>query len=429
VGQPNMINFLDKIFFRSNNLDYVSNSIKDLTKNTPANKIFEAINNYSSESEVRYVGGCIRKLINKEKVDDIDLSTNLEPKHVCDALKKNNINYYESGIEHGTITALIDEYKFEITSLREDVSTDGRHAKVKFSKNWKEDASRRDFTINSIYSDKDGNLFDPYEGKKDLENGFVNFIGDADKRIKEDYLRILRYLRFFLNYSKKPHSLEVIRKLRMNIGGVSKLSKERLLDELKKIIKLDILEKLSKDKLSLDLILMIFPELKNIKIFSKLNSNKKDILKKIDFIFLLSTMIIDGTDNADYFLYKFNISKKDKKRIKIIDNFYKEKISSKTFTKNNINKVFYYNGKQAVFDILNLRIIKSIKKDETLIELARDYEKRAIPTMPVVADVLMIKYKIPEGKRLGEKLKMIEEEWVKNNFKISDQQVDNIIKN
>ena len=424
-----MNNLIDKIFFRSRNLNYIRSGFKDIKKNTEVDQIFVAIHSFSKNSEIRYVGGCVRKIINREKVDDIDLAVNLDPEDVCKALKDKKIKYYKSGIEHGTITALIDNIKFEITSLRKDLDTDGRHARVKFSKNWKEDASRRDFTINSIYSDKDGNLFDPYNGKKDLENGSIKFIGDSEKRIKEDYLRILRYLRFFLNYSKKPHSLEVIRKLRMNIGGVSKLSKERLLDELKKIIKLDILEKLSKDKLSLDLILMIFPELKNIKIFSKLNSNKKDILKKIDFIFLLSTMIIDGTDNADYFLYKFNISKKDKKRIKIIDNFYKEKISSKTFTKNNINKVFYYNGKQAVFDILNLRIIKSIKKDETLIELARDYEKRAIPTMPVVADVLMIKYKIPEGKRLGEKLKMIEEEWVKNNFKISDQQVDNIIKN
>ena len=289
-----MKNFIDKIFFRSNNLDYVSQSIKDLTNNTSAINIFEAINSFSSESEIRYVGGCIRKIINKEKVDDIDLATNLEPIQVCEALKKNNINYYESGIEHGTITAIIDSQKFEITTLRKDIVTDGRHAKVEFSKNWKDDASRRDFTINSIYSDRDGNLFDPYDGKKDLEKGFVNFIGDTDKRIKEDYLRILRYLRFFLNYSKQSHNLETIRTLKINIGGISKLSKERLFDELKKIAKLQTLEKLSKDKLSLDLILMIFPELKNINIFSKLNSSYRNLLEEKDFIFLLSLMIIDN---------------------------------------------------------------------------------------------------------------------------------------
>jgi len=424
-----MKSFLDKIFFRSNNLDYISQNIKNLTKKTPANKIFEAINHYSTISEIRYVGGCIRKIINNEKVDDIDLATNLETNQVCEALKKNNINFYETGIQHGTITAIINEYKFEITSLREDISTDGRHAKIKFSIDWKKDAARRDFTINSIYSDKEGNLFDPFNGKKDLENGHINFIGNAEKRIKEDYLRVLRYVRFFLNYSKKPHSLEIIRKLRMNIGGVSKLSKDRLLDELRKIIKLNTLEKLSSDKLSLGLILMIFPELKNVDIFYKLSSYKKDLLNQVDFIFLLSLIIIDKTDNTDYFLYKYNISKKDQKRIKIIDKFYKEKVSSKTFTENKMNKVFYFNGKQAVNDIINFRILRSKKIDKTLIELSEFFKNKEIPVMPIGANILMTKYKVPEGKKLGKKLKKIEEEWVKNNFQISDKQIENIISN
>jgi len=424
-----MKNFLDKIFFRSNNLDFISKDIKDLTKNTTANKIFDAINLYSPESEIRYVGGCIRKIINKEKVDDIDFATNLEPKQVCEALKKNDISYFESGIDHGTITALDDEFKFEITSLRKDIFTDGRHAKVEFSKDWKEDASRRDFTINSIYSDKDGNLFDPHNGKKDLENGKVNFIGFTDKRIKEDFLRILRYVRFFLNYSKQPHDPEVVKKLKMNIQGISKLSKERLLDELKKIAKIETLQKLSKDKISLEIILLIFPELKNIKIFSKLNESNKNFLKRNDFIFLISLMIVDETDNVDYFLYKFNISTKNKKRIKNIDNFYKEKISSKTFNQNNMNKYFYYYGREATLDILNFKLVKLNKVDKSLTELVKYYENKEALIMPVKADFLMKKYEIPEGKLIGEKLKRIEEEWVKNNFKISDQEVDSIVNN
>ena len=170
-----MKSLLDKLFFRSNNLNIVSNNLKQISLDTPASKIFFAINSYSSLSEVRYVGGCVRKAIKGEKIDDIDLATNLEPKEVCEALKKNQINYYETGLEHGTITALIDDHKFEITSLREDISTDGRHAQVKFSKDWKKDASRRDFTINAIYSDIEGNIFDPYNGKDDLEKGVINF--------------------------------------------------------------------------------------------------------------------------------------------------------------------------------------------------------------------------------------------------------------
>ena len=128
-----MNNFLDKFFFRSRNLNYISQNLVNLTKQTPANRIFEALNSYTESSEVRYVGGCIRKVIKKEIVDDIDLATNLKPSEVCDALRKKEINFYETGIEHGTITAIIDEYKYEITSLRKDVTTDGRHAKVEFS--------------------------------------------------------------------------------------------------------------------------------------------------------------------------------------------------------------------------------------------------------------------------------------------------------
>jgi len=424
-----MKSFLDTIFFRSNNLDYVSQNIKDLTKNTPANKIFDAINSFSSDSEIRYVGGCVRKIINKEKVDDIDLATNLDPQKVCEALKENKINYYETGIEHGTITAIIDEYKFEITTLREDISTDGRHAKVQFSKDWKEDASRRDFTINSIYSDQEGNLFDPFDGRKDLENGLVKFIGNSDIRIKEDYLRILRYLRFFTNYSKHPHNPELIRKLKMNIGGISKLSKERLFDELKKISQSENLEKIAKNKISLELLQIIFPELKNIIIFSKLNSYKRSILEENDFIFMLSLMIIDDSDNTDYFFYKFNISKKDQKRIKIINDFYQEKISSKTFLENRMNRIFYYDGKQAVCDILNYYLIKSKKIEKNLMDLIHLYKNKSIPKMPIGADTLMTKFNIPEGKQLGTKLKTIEEEWVKNNFKISDKQITYIVNN
>ena len=424
-----MRTFLDKIFFRSNNLNYLSNKIKNLTNNTPVRKIFEAINEYSEESEIRYVGGCVRKIINNEKVDDIDLATNLVPEQVCEVLKKNEINYYESGIDHGTITALIDNYKFEITTLRKDVSTDGRHAKVEFTNNWKDDASRRDFTINAIYSDAEGNLFDPYNGKKDLEDGYINFIGDVNKRIQEDYLRILRYIRFFLNYSKQPHNSEILRKLKINIGGVSKLSKERLLDELKKIFKLGTLEKLINEKSSLELILIIFPELKNYNFFYKLNSEKRNVLREVDFILLLSLMIIDNSDNVDYFLYKYNLSKKDQKRIKIIDSFFKDKFNLKKFTQYNFNEYFYYEGNQAVLDVLRFKVIKSKKIDKSLIELIEYYKNKTIPKMPIGAELLMQKYKIPEGKQLGVKLKKIEVEWVKNNFTISDKQVENIIEN
>ena len=423
-----MENFLNKFFFRSSNLNYISHSVANLTKQTPANKIFEALNTYSDNSEVRYVGGCIRKIIKKEVVDDIDLATNLKPSEVCDALKKKNINFYETGLEHGTITAIIDEYKYEITSLRKDVTTDGRHANVEFSLDWKEDAARRDFSINSVYSDKEGNLFDPYDGKKDLENGIINFIGNAEDRIKEDYLRILRYIRFFLNYSNQSHNPEIIKIIKRNIEGVSKLSSERLIDELKKLTKSSAFIKIFKDEIGLKLLEIIFPQLKNLQNLKKLNSYALKNLSKIDFIFLLSLMIVDGSDNVDYFIYKFNISKKDQKRLKVIDFFYKENASIKNFTEKNFNEIFYFNGRQAVIDIIKFKLFTSKTVEKKLLKLAELYKDKIIPTLPIGANVLMSKYKIPEGKLLGIKLKLIEETWVKNGFQISEKQIQKIIK-
>jgi tRNA nucleotidyltransferase/poly(A) polymerase len=424
-----MNNLLDKIFFRSQNLNYINLGFKDIKKKTEVEQIFSAIHSFSVNSEIRYVGGCVRKIINKEKVDDIDLAVNLKPTDVCEALKQKNIKYYESGIEHGTITALIDNVKFEITSLRKDIDTDGRHAKVQFSDNWKEDASRRDFTINSIYADIEGSLFDPFNGKKDLENGKVSFIGDIEIRIKEDYLRVLRYIRFYLDYSKNKHDPKTIRMIKKNLSGLSNISSERLLDEFEKLLRSKGFLKLINDKDCLEIINLVFPQLKNIFLFNKLNSFAKKNFDKVDFIFLLSLMVIDGTDNVDYFIYKFNISKKDQKRLLSLNSFYSQKVTSKTLSEKNLNKFFYFNGREALIDIIYFKIFKSNKVDNKLIKLIDNFKNKQIPIMPFKANILMKEYNIPEGRKLGAKLKAIEEAWTNNNFQISDKEVQKIVKN
>ena len=424
-----MNNLIDKIFFRYQNLNYINLGFRSIKKETGVEKIFDAISSFSSNSEIRYVGGCVRKIISNEKIDDIDLAVNLKPTDVCKALKKKNIKYYESGIEHGTVTALIKDNKFEITSLRKDVDTDGRHAKVKFSENWKDDAARRDFTINSIYADIEGNLFDPFDGKKDLKSGKVNFIGDVEVRIKEDYLRALRYIRFFLNYSKYKHNPKVIKIIKKNLNGISGISSERLLDEFKKLLKSKGFSKLPKDKDCLEIINLIFPQLKNISLFGKLNDFAKKNFFKVDFIFLLSLLVIDGTDNVDYFLYKFNLSKKDEKRILFLNNFYSTKLTNKTFLEKNLNKFFYYYGRETLMDIIYFKVFKSNKIDNKLIKLIKIFEKKEIPIMPIKANILIKKYQIEEGKELGKKLKVIEETWANNNFNISEKEIQKIISN
>jgi len=340
-----MIGLINKFLSKDENLSLFYPVFQRLKKNTEVEKIFKSISEFSEKSEVRYVGGCVRKIINQEEVDDIDLATNIEPTKVIEILKKDNIEFHEIGVEHGTITARINRQKFEITTLREDISTDGRHAKVKFSDNWHQDASRRDFTFNSIYADLNGNLFDPFNGKKDLEIGEVKFIGEADKRIKEDYLRILRYVRFFLNYSKIKHNSEIKKTIRQNINGLSKISSDRLLDELRKLVLSNGFLKLPKDSFCLEIITLIFPQLKNISLFKNLNEYTKNNITSQDFIFLISLMIINETDNSEYFLYKFNISNEDKKRIRLLQNVFSKLVDRKTFSEKNLWKMLYYNNK------------------------------------------------------------------------------------
>ena len=424
-----MINLINKFFSFSKHLDGKPSSFKELKKKKEIKKLFLAIENYSEDSEIRYVGGCVRKILNNEIVDDIDFAVNLKPEECSAALKENNIKFFEIGISHGTIIAVIDSYKFEITSLRKDLITDGRHAKVAFTTDWQEDASRRDFTINAIFSDIHGNLYDPFNGKKDLEIGKIKFIGDADKRIKEDYLRILRYIRFFLNYSKIEHDDKIRKIIKQNLNGISNISSERLLDEFKKLIISSSFLKLFKDPFCLELINLIFPQFKNLDIFKNLNKFAEINIKKVDFIFLISLMLIDNTDNVEYFLFKFNISSIDKKRILFLNKFYNKEINKNFFSKNNLWKIFYYNGKQALFDLIYFEIFKSKKVNQKLIALLEYFKDKEVPVFPVKAVNLMEKYNIPEGKQLGLKLKKIEEQWIKNDFTVLDNEIEQIFKN
>jgi len=420
-----MINILTEIFSSKKKLSSKEISFLEIAKRTRVLEIFKAISNYDQQSEIRYVGGCVRKILNKEKFDDIDLATNLKPDEVKECLKKNNIDFFEIGIDHGTITAQIDEKNFEITSLRKDISTDGRRAVVEFTNEWTKDALRRDFTINSIYADKEGNLFDPNDGVKDLENGKIEFIGDPEKRIKEDYLRILRYIRFFLNYSKREHKTKVKKIIKQNISGISKLSKERLIDELKKLATSRGFLNIYEDDFCKEILLLIFPQIKNTEILKKLKKNYASEIIKKDFIFLLSLLIIDETDNVEFFLYKFNMSNEAKARINFLKEMYDKSDEKDLMSKKNLQKIFYFQGKSYLLDLIDFQLFNSNKRNNKLIEMKKYFEKLEKPQFPIKAKIIMEKYKMKESKELGEKLKYLENLWVENNFNISEKEVDN----
>ena len=401
---------------------------QDLKNNKGVYKIFGAINNYNETSEIRYVGGCVRKILNDEKTDDIDLATNLTPDQVKHCLEKNQIKFFETGIEHGTITAVIDDQNFEITTLRKDVKTDGRHAVVEYTTNWKEDSLRRDFSINSIYSDLDGNLYDPNSGHKDLNVGIIKFIGDPETRIKEDYLRIIRYLRFYTEYSKIDHEINIIKIIKKNIEGLGKISKERQFNELKKILKLDNFLKLFKNKTSCELFSLIFPQLKNFKKLSKLSKPQEKILKNKSLNFVISFLVIDETDNSDYFVYKYNLPNELKDKINFLKNNSLNKDSTKIFNKKDLQKIFYYEGKSSTIDLIDFNLLY-FKESKKLSELKTYFEKLDKPEFPIKAQLLINDYGLKEGRELGQKLKNLEMKWIENNFNLSKKDMEKVLSN
>ena len=419
-----MNNIISKFFNLKKKLNQKELSFQKIKNSTKILKIFQSISSHNEWSEVRYVGGCVRKILNNENYDDIDLATNLDPQQIKECLCANNIKFFETGIKHGTITATIEKQNFEITSLRKDIATDGRHAEVLFTKDWNEDSSRRDFTINSIYADIDGNIFDPNDGANDLKNGIVRFIGNPEKRIKEDYLRILRYLRFFSTYSLKDHQPEIKKSIMQNISGVVGLSKERLLDEFKKIFKSGALFKLNKDHFSNDVISLVFPQFINLNLLTKLDKNNQKTLLVKSFDFLLAFLVIDETDNSDYFLFKFKTSNETKKKINFLKKSFLESTEKNYFSKKNLEKIFYFNEKSDVLDLIDFELLKSKKNKKKLIELKNYFIKTEKPVFPVKAKNIMEKFDLKEGRELGQKLKYLEDLWVNNSFNISDKEIE-----
>ncbi len=184
----------------------------------------------------RFVGGAVRNALLGEKVGDIDIATPLTPDEVIRRLTRAGLGAVPTGIAHGTITAISSGKPFEITTLRRDVSTDGRRATIAFTDRWDEDASRRDFTMNAIYAARDGTLFDPTGGQVDIAERRVRFVGDAATRIREDYLRALRLFRFHAWYGRGPIDATALAAARTEKAGLKTLSGERVQKELFRLL-------------------------------------------------------------------------------------------------------------------------------------------------------------------------------------------------
>ena len=374
---------------------------------------------------VRFVGGCVRKYLSGEKIDDIDAATILTTDQIKEKLKNTDLKIIDTGIKHGTVTVLSDTKKIELTTLRKDVKTDGRHAEIEYTDDWQLDSERRDFTMNAIYMDINGKIFDPQNGIVDLKNKNVKFIGDPQKRIEEDYLRIIRFIRFKVMYDIQLEKT-TIDAIKHNLTGIKKISKERILDELLKILELKSFLKINESDHLKEIFLMIFPEflylnrLERLKKICKYSNINKDLL--------LAVLLIDDKNNDEYFSHKYNVSSKIKETLKkLSSNLIEVKKNKNFFGKDLIRNVYFYGKEHLInLNIINFSINPKIKIDE-FSKILNLVLKSNVPKLHVNGEYLK-KNGMKEGESLGKVLKKIESEWANNNFEISNERIKDLIK-
>ncbi|HXR88261.1 MAG TPA: CCA tRNA nucleotidyltransferase [Stellaceae bacterium] len=262
------------------------------------------------KGDARFVGGCVRDTILKRPIGDIDLATPLFPEEIMRRLGAAKIKAVPTGIAHGTITAVTDKRPYEITTLRRDVETFGRHARVAFSADWKEDSARRDFTMNALYMSGEGEVFDYHDGIKDLRAGKVRFVGDPKTRIREDVLRLLRFYRFHAWYGRGEADAAARAGCRASTPLLPTLSGERVQTELLKLLT-------AKDPLpSLAMMLedgvmqRILPKTRNLEVLARLIKlePKPDALRRL-------AALVASADEGDALARKLKFSNADRERL------------------------------------------------------------------------------------------------------------------
>ena len=404
----------------------IKNKIFPFYNNSDLKFVFKKLQeDFPNQSTVAmYVGGCVRKHLSSEKIDDVDIATILTTDQIKVKFKDTKFKVIDSGIKHGTVTLVSEKLKLELTTLRKDIKTDGRHAEIEYTDNWQEDSSRRDFTINAIYLDSNGKIFDPQLGIVDFKNNLVKFIGDPQKRITEDYLRIIRFIRFALEYESEIEK-ETVEAIKLNLNGIKKISKERIFNELYKILKIKNFLKLNKKEPLKKIFLLIFPELKYLERLDKFNTIPDKFFN--DKKSLLAILLIDETNNHEYFLHKYNISNELKDNLNFIAKNFINLKKNKKFFQNDLKKNAYYLGKEHLQLLNMLNFLSNQKLNlKYYLDNSNMIKNISLPKFPFNGNFLKNKG-IKEGMVIGKTLKILENEWVNCDFKISEQKISKII--
>ena len=351
--------------------------------------------------QVLFVGGCVRNTILKMPVTDIDLATDAQPEEIIKIAKENNIRFVPTGLAHGTITLIIDNKNYQITTFRSDFDHDGRYAKVEFTESLLLDASRRDLTINALYCNHVGEVIDPLNGLNDIKKQKIKFIGNPNERIKEDNLRILRFFRFQAIYGNKNLEIDSIalEACHNHKSKLAALSKERITSELRKILSapnpLEVIIKMNETGVLNELFQKV--SIDSLEAYLKTEEKFKININWLGR--LLSLQVTQEEESLKLTRCEFKFLKQTKSAIE---------------NQIHVLEFSYYNGVEngKIYSILqNFRHNIILSKN-----LLNQINSLATKKFPITAKDLMPEIR---GKKLGEALRSLEDRWIKSNFTLS----------
>ncbi|GAA5109473.1 CCA tRNA nucleotidyltransferase [Bartonella jaculi] len=376
--------------------------------------------------EARIVGGAVRNQLLEQPISDVDIATTCLPQQIIARVEEAGFKAIPTGIAFGTVTVVAESCSYEVTTLRSDIETDGRHAKVAFCRDWQKDAERRDFTMNALYCDAAGNLYDSVGGLKDIASRTVRFIGLAENRIREDYLRILRFFRFFAWYGEGRPDVQGLKACVCLKGGLQKLSSERIWAEMKKLLMASDPTRALLWMRQSGILTLIFPETEKwgIDAIHSLVKTEQALGWKVDPLLRLESLLPPDSARLHKMAHRLRLSHKETTRLKEWADL---EMISQDCSDDVVRKLIYLHGRQPVLDQLSLSLaaayVDALKRNEAS-QKAEDYRKLyqlarkwQIPTFPISGKDLIEKG-WAKGALLGQKLKELEVIWIESGFLI-----------
>lgn len=374
--------------------------------------------------EARVAGGAVRNALMGKPASDVDLCTTVLPDQVLARLKAAGYKGVPTGIEHGTITAVIESKAFEVTTLRKDIETDGRHAVVEFGTDWQEDANRRDLTINGLYCDRDGNVYDYVNGYRDIEDKQVRFIGDAATRIHEDSLRILRFFRFFAWYGEGRPDATGLKACAQGKELISGLSVERVWAELKNTLSAPDPGRAILWMRTTGILGTVLPESQKWGTDAIPGLLRVELQQgwEADPLLRLMAMVRPDVKTVEGLASRLSMSNAEKARLIA----WAESVAPSPETDiSDMEKQLYYADTKGMLDAMRLEVVYLLgREDETaansLIKLVRHVEQWVKPRFPITGEDL-VQVGMSSGPEMGKQLKALEAIWVDSGFSLSKE--------